>query len=384
MGIETNKVEWANALLSSIARKIQLNKSEYAKAVDRYYRIAAILTDEHSSIFGLSPVIYPQGSFRTRSTISAHDRDEEFDIDLISELQTRHDADPDQVLGLLYDALLGRAGELRSESIEKKRRCVTVNYAGMHIDITPAVLIDATNPRVVSIFDTHPERPDHAVANPEGFAQWFDVKVLPATILNERTVQANTHPVPDQEPLEDKPLRLQSLQLLKRYRDLTSDARRYDRCPSVLLAKVVALAPATATGGLLGDLSAAASFVRESLDVDAPYEENPRCGRDILTDRWPNGTNAHREFARDLAALLSALQRLLEGGPLEDKQRLLEQLFGERATRRAFDEVTEEFASRARSGGLSAVKGSGAIPAVAGTKASAHSAPIPSHKFYGA
>ena len=114
MGVELNKLEWTNALLGSIARKIQLNATEYKKAVERYYRIAGILTDEHSAIFGYAPVIYPQGSFRTRSTVSAHDRDEDFDIDLLAELAIDKNSDPEDVLATLsarFSKPEGKPGE---------------------------------------------------------------------------------------------------------------------------------------------------------------------------------------------------------------------------------------------------------------------------------
>lgn len=384
MGVEFNKIDWANALLHSIAKKIQLNREDYDKAVDRYYRIADILSRQHGLLFGYYPIIYPQGSFRTRSTISACNRNEDFDIDLILELAISPDSDPEQVLSLLFRALDANRGELRCQSLEKKRRCVTVSYAGMHIDITPAVLVAPENPRVVSIFDTHPDRPDHAIANPEGFAQWFDSRVLPQEILVARSVRAETYPVPDQEPLEEKPLRLQSLQLLKRFRDVACDAGDYDRCPSVLASKLVALAPALPGGGLIADLQSAARYLRDALDVARPYEENPRCAEDILTDRWPKETGAHWRFAQDLNALLAALERLVASGSMEDKQRLLQELFGERATRAAFDEVTEDFAQRARDGALTVEKGTGAIaPSSVATRSGRESATIPSHKFFG-
>jgi Cyclic GMP-AMP synthase DncV-like, nucleotidyltransferase domain len=384
MGVDFNKIEWANALLSSIARKIQLSKKEYDKAVERYYRIAGILTRHHSLLFGYSPVIYPQGSFRTRSTVSTHDRDEDYDIDLMLELWIAANSDPEQVMELLFRALEAACGELNCESVEKKKRCVTVNYAGMHIDITPAVLTVPQNPRVVTIFDTHPERPPHAIANPEGFAQWFDAQVLPQELLNKRAVRAETYPVPDQEPLEEKPLRLQSVQLLKRYRDMACDAGDYERCPSVLLAKLVALAPKTSVGGLVSDLTSATTYLRNALAVERPYEENPRCSLDILTDRWPKETGAHWRLVRDLDRLLTGLAELTGVGSLSDKQKLLQRLFGERATRAAFDEVSEEFAARAREGSLGAAKGTGAISLTAvSSKGTSNSSPIPSHKFFG-
>jgi hypothetical protein len=68
----------------------------------------------------------------------------------------------------------------------------------MHLDVTPAVLVPGRVPRVVSIFDRHEERPDHPLANPEGFAQWFDRQVRPRVTIAKRAVRAQVVPVPEQ------------------------------------------------------------------------------------------------------------------------------------------------------------------------------------------
>lgn len=383
MTVEVNKIEWANALLEGVARKIQLNKSEHTKAVERYHLIAAYLTGLHTEILGLSPVIYPQGSFRTRSTVSSY-RDDDYDIDLILEMNIDHAYKPTDVIDFIGNLMEQGRGQLKYERVEKKRRCVTLRYAGMHLDITPAVLIDPNSSRLISIFDTHPDRSDHVLANPEGFARWFDQRVLPSEVLQKYSVQARTFPVPDQEPLEEKPLRILSLQLLKRYRDITCDAGNYERCPSVLLSKLAANAPQSAHGGLVADLTLATKYVRDSLDVSEPYEENPACNLDLLTDRWPAQTKAHKHFVRDLDSLLLALGQLTGSGTLGDKQKLLEGLFGERAARSVFEDVQKDMARRAQSGLLTAAKVSGAISAPNySSQANSNSLPIKPHKFFG-
>jgi hypothetical protein len=155
--------------------------------------------DEHESGFpDYSPIIYPQGSFRMGSTISAHDDREDYDIDLILELALNPQADPAAVLQLVAKSLQNGKGRLKFTSLEIKKRCVTLEYANMHLDVTPAVLVPGRVPRVVSIFDRHEERPDHPLANPEGFAQWFDRQVRPRVTIAKRAVRAQVVPVPEQ------------------------------------------------------------------------------------------------------------------------------------------------------------------------------------------
>lgn len=382
MTMQINKLDWANSLLEGIARKIQLNKTDHEKAVDRYYRIADYLSGMHTEIIGLNPVIYPQGSFRTRSTISSY-RDEDYDIDLILELLIDRAYDPEAVINFIADLMEQGKAKLQFDRVERKRRCVSLKYKGMHLDITPAVLIDPNSLRLVSIFDTNPERPDHVLANPEGFARWFDEAVLPYETRSKFTVQAKTFPVPDQEPLEAKPLRLLSLQLLKRFRDIACDLRNYDRCPSVLLSKLVALAPTSSTGGLLADLTVTTRFVRDRLNVDDPYEENPVCSHDLFTDRWPTDTKAHLKLVADLDRLLNALQMLVSDGTLVEKQTVLEKLFGERAAQSVFSDVHKSLAEKSRQGSLSAAAVSGAISVPTTTISANTGISVKPHRFYG-
>jgi hypothetical protein len=361
-----------------VAEKIQLTPSAYERAVDRYYRIAAFLSDSLSGIAGLGPVIYPQGSFRVGSTISAHDNDEDYDIDLVLELNIPAHSDPEMVLQLVQDVMERGRGTLGFKSCRKKKRCVTIEYAEMHLDITPAVLRDASNPRVINIFDRHPERVDHPIANPEGFAQWFDERVLPQQILKERALRAETYPVPDQKPMEEKPNRLLTVQLLKRYRDIACEKRGYNRCPSVLLSRLAVEAPAGA--GLHNDLRSAAQSVAKAVLRIPPPVTNPRCDFDDLSDRWPEDSTDQRSFAQDLQYLDDRLAELAHTGSQAEKQRILQELFGERAGRRAFEAAAKRLGEKSAAGDLKVGLGRGAMGSLAATAATAA---VPQHKFYG-
>lgn len=373
---------WLDQLLGDVADKIQLTPSAYARAVDRYNRIAAYLADALSGITQLNPIIYPQGSFRVGTTISAHEDDEDYDIDLVMELGIPVYSDPDKVLQLVADVMERGKGRLQFKACRKKNRCVTVEYDDMHLDITPAVLRDGSNPRVVGIFDRHPGRPDHAIANPEGFARWFDEKVQPADVLQKRALRAETYPVPDQKAPDDKPIRILTIQLLKRYRDIACDRRQYGRCPSVLLSKLAADAPRGA--GLHGDLRVTAQYLAGAVMQIPPPVGNPRCPQDNLSDRWPEHQSDQAAFAVDLLQLDAQLARLADEGTQVEKQRILEELFGERPARRAFEAATARLAKQSASGELRLGMGRGAAGLGLGMVApSVKAVTVPEHRFFG-
>jgi hypothetical protein len=373
---------WLDQLLADIAEKIQLTPSAYERAVARYNTIAAYLADGLSGIAQLNPVIYPQGSFRVGTTISAHEDDEDYDIDLVLELGIPVYSDPNAVLQLVADVMERGKGRLHFKACKKKKRCITIEYSDMHLDITPAVLRDGSNPRVLGIFDRHPGRPDHAIANPEGFAKWFDEKVQPAQVLQKRALRAETYPVPDQKAPEEKPVRVLSIQLLKRYRDIASDRRHYARCPSVLLSKLAVDAPHG--GGLHGDLRVTTKYLASAVMQIPPPVENPRCCDDKLSDRWPMTASDQQAFAQDLLQLDAQLARLGEEGTQAQKQRILEELFGERPARRAYESAAARLGKQSATGELKLGMGRGAAGLGLGlVSPPAKAIAVPGHRFYG-
>lgn len=366
-------------LLADVARRIQLTPTAYKEAVAHFDAVSQYL-DEHDSGFPhYSPVIYPQGSFRMGSTISAYDDREDYDIDLILELALDPRADPDAVLQLVARSLEAGKGRLKFTTCEIKKRCVTLGYTNMHLDVTPAVLIPDRIPRVISIFDRHPERPDHALANPEGFARWFDGRVRPRVMIDEREVRAQVVPVPQQTPAEHKPDRILAIQLLKRFRDIRCDRGDYDRCPSVLLSCIAA--DARPGAGLVADLRSAALYVAQVVSSDDLRVENPACREDVLSDRWPKRVGSNRRFAADLDLLVACLDELTRADGTQVRKRdIVMDLFGENAARDGYRQATERAGMQSRSGQFAAaatgaVSFSGIVPK--------GSTAAPTHKFYG-
>jgi hypothetical protein len=366
-------------LLADVARRIQLTPTAYKEAVAHFDAVSGYL-DEHESGFPeYSPVIYPQGSFRMGSTISAYDDREDYDIDLILELALDPEADPEAVLQLVANSLQKGKGRLKFTTLKIKKRCVTLEYANMHLDVTPAVLVPWRDPRVASIFDRHEDRPDHPLANPEGFAQWFDRQVRPRAIIAQRAVRAQVVPVPEQTPAEHKPDRLLAVQLLKRFRDIRCDQGNYDRCPSVLLSCLAAQAPQGT--GLVSDLRMAAQHVASEVAVADLYVENPACREDILSDRWPKNPISKQMFAADLTILVDRLDELVRAdGTQARKLDILKDLFGENAAKDGFRQAMERAAGQSRSGTFAAA-GTGAVT-ISGTVPSG-SVAAPRHRFFG-
>ena len=164
-------------LLAKAAIKIELPPSQYAKMVERKAAIEKHLQRDGSPLKDLIRIFYQQGSVAIGATIKAKFRAEGFDIDIIVELMTRG-LTPVQALDLLYDAMRGERGSRYHDCTERQTRCVTVHYAdGMHIDLSPSILLDPNDPRKSHIFHSKPEEPrsrDRLVlTNSYGFAALY-------------------------------------------------------------------------------------------------------------------------------------------------------------------------------------------------------------------
>ena len=149
------------------------------------------------------------------ATIAARARNDEFDIDIVAELDLRDNSDPQLVLDQLYRAIRGERGSRYYDMTKRQTRCVTVEYADMHLDVTPVVRRPLTPERESVVFHHKPETPHvcgtHHVANPWALADWFKAQTPPDKIIAQMFLErmafdgqvradAVADPVPDQTP----------------------------------------------------------------------------------------------------------------------------------------------------------------------------------------
>jgi hypothetical protein len=168
----------AEQMLAAVAIKIELPPSMHALLAERKAAIEKHLERDGSPLKGKVRLFYQQGSVAIGATIRAKFRFEGFDIDIIVELTT-HGMTPWQALELLYEAMRGEPGSRYYDMTERQTRCVTIHYAdGMHLDLSPAELIDEFDPRRSYIYHSKPEEPrsrDRKVlTNSFGFAEVYN------------------------------------------------------------------------------------------------------------------------------------------------------------------------------------------------------------------
>jgi hypothetical protein len=400
-----------DVMLTDVAVRIQLSPTDYERAVDHYHAIHEWIERDASPLFGLVLDFYTQGGFAIGATVARHATDDQFDIDVMAQLAYRADVDPEFVLSTLDDAIRAEPGSCYHDKADRKTRCSTVYYDGMHLDVTPTVRLVNRNEKTGLIFHSKPEDPKEPKlsphANPYGFAQWFIHQTPPdqsfGAFFEKRSLdydrgrmtflqkRADAAPVPDQCPAYRKSRAVIALQLIKRWRNLAYDKRHKSRRlpPSILLAYYVAThANQTNSlsnelihqvGSMLAILEAAQSQGRPVVQV------NPTCPEDVLTDRWPADLNDQDIFVDELRAFAVKLEWLGGDISLEETQKILGELFGEKPAVSVVKEYVDQLAKDVRSVGAPYLPGKASIPAaIVGTSTRPGSVrTAPSHNFFG-
>ncbi len=396
-------------LLADVAIRIQLSRTDYDKAVQRYGTINEWIERPDSPVRDRVQIIYPQGSMATRSTIASRLRTDEFDIDLVAQLDLPPDITPVGALDLLYSAIRGEPGSRYYRMAKRRTRCVTIEYSDdMHLDVTPMLRRWGTPERESELFHHRPEAPSEpgyrCIANPYGFAEWFkqntpfdqDFAAAYAKRSYDHeymiaTARADSEPVPAQAPAFEKSRAVIALQLLKRWRNVRYDARSSRRPPSIMISKLVADA-ANHTGGLAEELLHQARHMLSEIERWQHVGQrirvaNPVCPEDVLTDRWPESLRSQTVFVEDLRALVIRVERLVSGCSLDEMKRIMVELFGETPTSDVFLDYAQRQGDAIAKGRSRHVTGTGRIvaPAIAGGSAVVppRATATPTHTFYG-
>lgn len=396
-----------DAILADIAVNLQLPPGLHEKATGRYEAVRTYAERPGSPLRDRVLRFYPQGSMAIDATISHRGTDDEYDLDIVAELDIDPAAAPDEVLDLLHRALKGYP---TSRNVERQTRCVTVRYAdNMHLDVTPAARLPGSAERESHIFHANPAKPSshhmHVPMNAFGFAGWYNLRTPLeqrfATAFNRRLfkaygynirAEAEVDDVADQVPLIVKNTSTVSLQLLKRFRNVAyADAT--DRIPpSVMLSCFAghAAAPNTSLSDMLIRQARmiAAAVHQASAKREKVFVVNPVFPRDCFTDRWPETLSRQNEFAARLTALADGIETIKRSNvSLEQLQEWLREQFGSHVVSRSVRQfndrmgraVQDTAARYTPKGGLYVLS----APAIIGTAAATVSAPARAHTFHG-
>ncbi|MET3646287.1 nucleotidyltransferase domain-containing protein [Phyllobacterium ifriqiyense] len=397
-------------LLAGTAIRIELPPSQHQLAIERYDALRKHIERLDSPLHDRVRIFYPQGSMAIRATITSRKRTDGFDIDIIAELILPNSMKPSEILDMLFEAINGPTGSKYHGMVERQTRCITVYYSdGMHLDVTPTLLIDAYDPRLSNLFHAKPGEPSAAhrkfLMNSFAFCEWFNQRT-PVDISFEMAystrvrafdraairADADVEPVPAHSTLDGgKSAGVVALQLLKRNRNLRYEKRAGRMPPSVMMAKIAgeATVPSASISGALNAIATAMLSTLEEAERAGEIVDvrNPRCNEERFTDRWPEDRQAQRVYIDDLKLFQRQLAILMsEQASLDQKRDVLISMFGEGPGQSTIDEYAANI-GRAIESGKRITAPSGKVLTIAGLATPAITgsalAQPRGHTFYG-
>lgn len=397
----------ADILLADVAIRLQLTATEYRTMESRYLTLSDHIDRAGSPLHGKIARLYAQGSVARGDTNRRATEKDEFDVDAMVEVLMPQSTHPEIVLSTLHKSVVGTPENPTryAKMTVRHTRCVQIRYEdGMHVDLTPTILLPDFLERTGFIFHSKPEdptvRPRSLPANPWGFADYFAERTPPdlqfSTFFENRSsaydrflvAKADAEDIPEQKPIHKKSKAVISLQLIKRMRD-----NAYQKFPDLRLPPTVLLALWTAqnanvirTPSLLDELIHQAGCMFAKLCQPFLVSEvNPRCGQDVFTDRWPVDIQQQRIFAKFMGEFLDDMMRLKNDDlTISDMQDIMVKHFGERPVKRAVEHLFESQGQRHRSsGGLVMPRSAKVVVTGAGLAAASSARAIASHNFHG-
>lgn len=311
-----------NLNIESTAELIEIPRSYYEKAVERYTSIGEWLHRPESRLARFEPTVYVQGSFQfgtvTRPVIAT----EEYDLDLVCEarLLSKKDVTQSQLKQMLGDelSLYAQAHGIKEPLIERKR-CWRLEYAdhvNFHIDNlvcipeTEELILQLVQMGVPPVFakhaialtcKSHPAYKllsmDWPTSNPAGYAIWFEQQCsMPAQKRRRRLLAEGLYGSIEQIPFYALKTPLQrSIQILKRHRDFMFRDTPDLKPISMIITTLAALAYEgeeeleDALRGILQRMPLHVSRTR-------PRNPNPVNPGEDFADKWTSNPILERNF----------------------------------------------------------------------------------------
>ena len=376
---QASRTAQLDEVLEHVGGALDISEELRAEAVRFYEAVGRHLARPDSPLFGYSPAIYPQGSFRLGTMVRPVTKGCDYDVDLVCVLLMAKTQTTQSNLKELVGDELRRAYET---VIKEGRRCWTLRFnSKFHMDILPSIPDGEMGGTAILLTDTELTR--WQCSDPKAYARWFEGRM--ATVLAALkeaaafSLRASVDQIPDwkiRTPLQ------RVVQLLKRHRDLYFAADVEHRPASIIITTLAA--QVYAGERLIVDAlkSISAELSLRALPADGYfYIPNPVNPRENFADRWNENPERARNFLRWTKRLQNDLAEWTdtEGG----LYRLAESMrpaFGPDVVSKAFEGYGRSQATARATGDMAMAVGSGLLVK---STASVRSVPVLNHTFFG-
>lgn len=320
-------------MLGDGLRSLDITEAEHDTAVGHYTALGETF-GEHWNLTRGDNVITPQGSFALGTVVRNIHRNDEIDLDAVA----IRDIDRTSIsqAELKADAGIPVTTYARSSSsgyptISECERCWTLHWTTMHLDLLPA--IPNREPRESGILITDKEVREWLRSNPTGYADWFFARMREA--LTEARF-AKSIQIDDVPEWQIKTTLQQTVQALKRHRDIFFTGHLGDRPASIILTTLAALAY---DGGddlyeVLRSVTSQMGFLMENRS-GTWWLANPVRKEENFADGWASHPERAEWFFRWADAAASDFDGFGVKSGLDQTIPLLASAFGDRVAKAA-------------------------------------------------
>ena len=349
--------------LRYLAESLDIPEHLYERAEHSYESIGNWLGGDASAVAKYEPSIYTQGSFRIGTVIKPTTDLDEYDIDLVCELNlTKQQVAQKQLKRLVGNEIISYAcAHSMKAPVREGRRCWTLDYADsaqFHIDILPAIpdeesfrtlleSLELSSPyqdSTIAITDKkHPNyehvSDDWLRSNPKGYAAWFKDQMRLRYEARRKflaeSLRASVEDIPEyrvKTPLQ------QVVQLLKRHRDMLFADDQDDKPISIIITTLAAHSYNNEEDLLEAMISIVNGMPKHIHEIDGrPLIPNPVNPVENFADKWHEYPERERKFKDWLRQVKADLDSALGSGNIQFAAMTLARRFGQRAVNEAME-----------------------------------------------
>lgn len=387
------KIQFSQILMH-IADVLDISESRYQEAVEKYKAVGKWLGKVDSPLAIYKPDVYAQGSFNLGTVVKPVLREDEYDIDLVCQLNIQKTHITQQQLKKMVGDR-PKANKIYAEMLDVEgRRCWTLNYADgakFHMDILPAIpddygwLIQIGVPydfakHAICITDKDRWLFDRnwPLSNPKGYAAWFRQRMIVAFETHKKFLaehlRANIEEVPDYKvktPLQ------RSIQILKRHRDIMFKKDPDDKPISIIITTLAAHAynnEADLYDTLISLVREMPRYIKTRNGI--LWIPNPVDPGENFADKWQEHPHRYFKFKEWLIQVGKDITAALETRGINEIAASLKPSFGEKTLNEAMVTYGEKIRQQRYNGRLKMAAGTGTLGVIGQTN-------VRDHTFYG-
>lgn len=361
---------------------LDITETERRLAVSRYTGLGRAFGEHWEDTRG-DDVVMPQGSFLLGTVVRNVLRNDDIDIDLVAIRDVDKTSTTQSALKQDAGQAVRRYAQTPSSGHPRRTecsRCWTLTWPAMHLDVLPAVP-DRSRPGAgILITDSEVQR--WLPSDPRGFSHWFRSR-MQDQLHEQRRILAKRLEVDAVPDWRVKTTLQQSVQALKRHRDIFFKDRPDRRPTSIIITTLAAL---SYDGG--NDLYEVLRSVTARMSEHLVYRDgwvlpNPARPEENFADGWAHDQRRADDFFRWLESAQVEFDGFGKSSGLEHGLPLLEASFGDKFARAAADGLGLQVHRAGQTGALRSADAGLMISSTGSAGASTTGRSVKPHGFAG-